>query len=114
MAATADDEHSTPWGLWGVIACAVVCAVLFVTSTSPALAEQSELQEVRASLQDDLLELRKLLRDFRSRGLSSDVGAVPEDDLQGLLVAIDALGHTPAELLALFPEEPSEDPEGLR
>lgn len=90
-------------GIWGTAACLVVGLILFVTSMAPALAEREALEQVRSDLHHDLRQLRNLLRAFESRGLDRGGVDAPEDDLQAILVAIDALGHTPAELLSLFP-----------
>ncbi len=81
---------------FGALATALI---LLLTSTLPALRERQELDSVltdksrlRSDYVDRLVELR------RPQG-----GSV--EDLQALLVTIDDLGLTPAELLALHPAE---------
>ena len=81
---------------FGALATALI---LLLTSTLPALRERQELDWV-------LTETTRLRRDFVDRlvELRRPAGG-SEDDLQALLVAIDGLGLTPAELIALHPAE---------
>ncbi len=71
---------------------------LFFGNTVPALHEREQLR----TLQDELVDLRRrydaAIIDARlGRGSTSDY------DLQGLFVAIDQRGYTPAELCAAYP-----------
>ncbi len=73
--------------------------LLFLTNMAPALRERQLLE--RAELDQARLrhEYVHRLAELRTRENSRD------RDLQSLLVAIDSLGLTPAELLALHPED---------
>jgi len=108
-----NDDRGHPLALWGTVACLALGLVLFVTSTAPALAERQLLLSVEKDLAHDLRQFHNLLRAFESRGLHGTPDRGGEHDLQALLVAIDAMGHTPAELLALYPQDP-DGPENLR
>ena len=79
--------------------------MLFFTATVPALRERHALQQAEKGLGNTLQEYHKLLRDFGSRAVGGRGERAGHYDLQALLVAIDNLGHTPAEILTLFPEE---------
>ncbi len=81
---------------FGALATALI---LLLTSTLPALRERQDLDRVLSEysrLRKDYVERLVELR--RPRSGSSE-------DLQALLVAIDGLGLTPAELIALHPAE---------
>lgn len=72
---------------------------LFFGNTVPAMHEREELR----SLQDELLDLRRryaaaIVEARLGQGGSTDY------DLQGLFVAIDQRGYTPAELCAAYPD----------
>ena len=71
---------------------------LFFGNTVPALHEREELR----TLHEELLSLRQrydaaIIEARLGRGSTSDY------DLQGLFVAIDQRGYTPAELCASYP-----------
>lgn len=76
------------------LVCVAGAAALFLTNTVPALRESEDLQqaeEARLELLEKLVHQSRELRD-RQRAL--------EWDPQSVLMEIDALGLTPAELLA--------------
>jgi hypothetical protein len=90
--------------MWVAVASLGVALWLFFANAVPAVRERAELQ----ALGDELLQMRhsydEAIREARlGRGANARV------DLQGLLVAIDRLGMTPAELCAAHPEEPAAD-----
>lgn len=82
--------------------CSLVLALLlFFTSTTPALRERATLRATAADLQS----LRTRLEDAIAHALPGTPQArKDEDDLQSVLVAIDRIGWTPAELLQSYPE----------
>jgi hypothetical protein len=81
---------------FGALATALL---LLLTSTLPALRERQELDRV-------LTEHSRLRRDYVDRLVELRRPRTGNSkDLQALLVAIDGLGLTPAELIALHPAE---------
>lgn len=72
---------------------------LFFGNTVPAMHEREELR----LLQDELLDLR---RRYETAIVAARLGqgGRTDHDLQGLLVAIDQRGYTPAELCAAYPD----------
>jgi len=100
--AAAHDEGETrfPWLVaWLGLAVAVV---LFFSNTVPAVRDR---QELRATATD----LKALLQKYEA-AIAHATAALPgpqgEQDLQSVLVAIDRIGWTPAELLRCYPEMP--------
>ena len=86
---------------------------LFFTNTVPALRERAELRDLQQ-------ELDRLRGTYDQAIVQARVGAGPtvDDDLQALLLAIDAQGMTPTELCLAYPEpkpkpfDPTVDPTG--
>lgn len=76
---------------------------LFFANTVPALRERDGLEEVEYELAD----LRKRY-EGAIRANQLGIGQASEYDLQSLLVAIDRLGYTPAELCAAHPDRLAE------
>ncbi len=78
--------------------CLILSGLLFFRDTVPALRERHHLQ---ATQQD----LHRLRADFET-ALARERAATPEGatefDLQSVLVAIDRIGWTPAELLSSY------------
>ena len=72
---------------------------LFFTNTVPALRERAELRDLQQ-------ELDRLRGTYDQAIVQARVGAGPtvDDDLQALLLAIDAQGMTPTELCLAYPE----------
>ena len=81
---------------FGALAAALL---LFLTNMAPALRERQLLEQVEREQTRLRGEYVQRLRELRAREDSRD------RDVQALLVAIDSLGLTPAELLALHPED---------
>lgn len=95
-----DSETRFPWVVaWIGLAVAVV---LFFSNTVPAVRERGELRATAADLQN--------LRQQYDAAIAHATAALPgpkgEQDLQSILVAIDRIGWTPAELLRCYPEPP--------
>lgn len=95
-----DGETRFPWVVaWIGLAVAVV---LFFSNTVPAVRERGELRATAADLQT--------LRQQYDAAIAHATAALPgpkgEQDLQSILVAIDRIGWTPAELLRCYPEPP--------
>lgn len=90
---------------FGALAAALM---LFLTNTAPALHEQRQLERVEEEMTRQRQEYLHQLIDLRGR-YNSEVPGAPTIDAQALLISIDELGLTPAELLALHPEEPETD-----
>jgi hypothetical protein len=94
-----DQPSSFPqWVAWGSL---VLALALFFGNTTDAIREQDDLARLRTEIQNRRAEYDSALQ----RALPGTPGLSGEqDDLQALLVAIDRLGHTPAELLLQYPE----------
>jgi hypothetical protein len=75
-------------------ACTALAALLFATSTVPALREGEDLRRMERRTRAELLDLLTRTRELRERRLALDW------DPQTLLVEIDRLGLLPEELLA--------------
>ncbi len=92
-------EQTLPFPMLVTFGALTAALLLFLTNTAPALREQQLLEQAER----DQLHLRQLyvrrLAELRTREDSR------VRDLQSLLVAIDSLGLTPGELLALHPED---------
>jgi hypothetical protein len=78
----------------------VLAVVLFLSNTVPAVRERAELRATAIDLQN--------LRSQYDAAIAHAIAAMPgpggEQDLQAVLVAIDRIGWTPAELLRCYPE----------
>lgn len=90
---------------WVALASLAVALWLFFANAAPAVRERAELE----TLGQDLEQLRQSY-DLAIHDARLQRGAGTEQDLQSLLVAIDRLGLTPAELCALHPEPPPAGP----
>ena len=77
-----------------------VALLLFLTNTASAFHEGQELERVERGMLRLRAEYVQQLVSLRRQYYSRDT------DYQALLVSIDDLGLTPAELLALHPEDP--------
>lgn len=98
-----EGETRFPWVVaWIGLAVAIV---LFFSNTVPAVRERAELRATAADLQN--------LRQQYDAAIAHATAALPgpkgEQDLQSILVAIDRIGWTPAELLRCYPEPPAVD-----
>jgi hypothetical protein len=87
---------------WGGLAAGLW---LFFSHTMPAVHERRALR----AAQDQLLQLRQHLDAALAHARPATPGAgAAAEDLQSVLVAIDRIGWTPAELLAAYPEPPAD------
>lgn len=100
-------DSSSSFPRWVAVASLAIALWLFFANAVPAVRERTELQALAA----DLVKLRQDY-DLAIREVRLGRGAATEQDLQGLLVAIDRMGLTPAELCALHPEPPPPPAEG--
>ena len=92
-------EATLPFPMLVTFGALAVALLLFLTNTAPALQERRMLERVE---EDRYFQLRKCVRTLirlRRQELQGDEG------VQAVLVSIDNLGLTPAELLILHPEE---------
>ncbi|GAB4150828.1 MAG: hypothetical protein Fur0037_19460 [Planctomycetota bacterium] len=97
MSEPRERESSFPhWVTWLSLAAAVL---LFLGNTVPALREKAELREAQRELSDLRARYERAMQQART-------AIAAPDDLQSLLVAIDRLGWTPAELLHSYPKQP--------
>lgn len=87
---------------WVALASLGLVLWLFFGNTVPALHEREQL----ISLQTELEDLHRRY-DGAIRQTMIATGANKDIDFQGLLVAIDQRGLTPAELHAAYPELPT-------
>lgn len=82
----------------------ILAVVLFLSNTVPAVRERAELRATAMDLQ--------ALRQQYDAAIAHATAAMPgprgEQDLQSVLVAIDRIGWTPAELLRCYPEPVAE------
>jgi hypothetical protein len=83
-----------------------VSLLLFFGNTVPAVREHRALR----ATQDDLRELRRQYDLAIASARAGTPGCAGDQDLQSVLVAIDRIGWTPAELLACYPEPSVEPP----
>ena len=100
-------DSSSSFPRWVALASLCIALWLFFANAVPAVRERQALE----TLETDLATLRDrydaAIHEARIGG-----GPAARQDLQGLLVAIDRLGMTPAELCALHPPRaPGQDPE---
>ncbi len=99
-------DSSTSFPRWVALASLGLALWLFFANAVPAVRERAELE----TLSGDLEQLRQsydtAIHEARLQG-----GGSNHPDLQSLLVAIDRLGLTPAELCTLHPEPPPAEPE---
>ena len=99
-----DDDSMFPQVVaWLGLAAALL---LFFGNTVPAVRERKELSATAA----DLRELRRQYDVAIQHAQAGTPGCAGEQDLQSVLVAIDRIGWTPAELLACYPEPASSEP----
>lgn len=95
-----DGETRFPWVVaWIGLALAVV---LLFSNTVPALRDRVELRATARDLQ----QLRQQYDAAIAHATAALPGPQGEQDLQSILVAIDRIGWTPAELLRCYPEPP--------
>ena len=93
-----DDETQFPRVVaWLGLALAVV---LFLSNTVPAVRERQQLRATAT----DLHQLRQQYDAAIAHATAAMPGPAGEQDLQAVLVAIDRIGWTPAELLRCYPE----------
>jgi hypothetical protein len=97
-----DSSSSFPY--WVALSSLGVALWLFFANAVPAVQERAELE----GLGNDLVQLRQSY-DEAIHEARLGRGSATRQDLQALLVAIDRLGLTPAELCALHPEQPAPD-----
>jgi hypothetical protein len=95
------EDRSSKFPTWVALASLGLALWLFFANAVPAARERAELEALEA----DLVQLRARY-DSAIHEARLARGAGARQDLQGLLVAIDRLGLTPAELCALHPEAP--------
>ncbi|MGE3172777.1 MAG: hypothetical protein AB7O97_09125 [Planctomycetota bacterium] len=74
--------------------------LLFFANTVPAVREQKELRATA----DELQRLRARYDAAIAHAWSGTPGGAGAQDLQSVLVAIDRIGWTPAELLHSYPD----------
>ena len=92
-------EETLPFPMLVTFGALAAALFLFLTNTAPALQERHRLERVER-------EMNRLRRDYvQQLGSLRRRDNYRDEDLQALLVSIDQLGLTPAELLALHPEE---------
>jgi hypothetical protein len=93
-----NDESQFPRVVaWFGLALAVV---LFLSNTVPAVRERQQLRATATDLQ----RLRQQYDAAIAHATAAMPGPAGEQDLQSVLVAIDRIGWTPAELLRCYPE----------
>lgn len=99
-------EKSSSFPGWVALSSLGIALWLFFANAVPANRERAELR----ALAGDLETLR---RDYDASIAEARLsrGSHAHQDLQALLVAIDRLGLTPAELCAAYPEQPADRPE---
>ncbi|MEO6595791.1 MAG: hypothetical protein ABIP94_13655 [Planctomycetota bacterium] len=100
-------ETPSSFPRWVALSSLGIALWLFFANTVPAVRERSELQ----ALGRDLVELRRQY-DAAIAATRLGSGANAQYDLQGLLVAIDQQGFTPAELCAAYPRDDTKDAAG--
>lgn len=93
-----DSSSSFPY--WVALSSLGVALWLFFANAAPAVRERAELER----LDQDLGQLRQSYDEAIHEARLAR-GSATRQDLQALLVAIDRLGLTPAELCALHPEQ---------
>ncbi|MBL9076544.1 MAG: hypothetical protein JNL08_03520 [Planctomycetes bacterium] len=84
---------------WVAVASLGTALWLYFGNAAPAVRERAELE----TLEQDLDQLRASY-DQAIHEARLGLGPASQQDLQSLLVAIDRLGLTPAELCSLHPE----------
>jgi len=100
------NDSSTSFPRWVALASLGLALWLFFANAAPAVQERGELE----TMSQDLEQLRQSY-DVAIHEARLARGSGTQQDLQGLLVAIDRLGLTPAELCTLHPEPPPVDVE---
>lgn len=101
------NDSSTSFPRWVALASLGAALWLFFANAVPAVRERAELE----TLSQDLEQLRQSY-DLAIHEARLSRGAGTQQDLQGLLVAIDRMGLTPAELCALHPAPPPTTEDG--
>lgn len=91
-------ERPSSFPQWVALGSLGLVLWLFFANTAPAMREHQELGDLHTALLKMRQDYDQALAEAR---LGS--GAHAERDVQGLLVAIDQRGYTPAELCAEFP-----------
>lgn len=95
------DEPGTPqasnFPTWVAVGSLAAAMLVFFGSTVPALRERDGLRADRQALQDLRLRYETAIAHLKP-------GTPADEDWQSLLVAIDRLSWTPAELLRHYPE----------
>lgn len=76
-----------------------IALLLFCGNTVPALRDRAELRATASDLQ----LLRSQYDAAIAHAIAGTPGASGQQDLQSVLVAIDRIGWTPAELLSCYP-----------
>lgn len=92
---------------WVALASLTAALWLFFANAVPAARERAELETLGA----DLGQLRDQY-DAAIHAARLGLGDASRQDLQALLVAIDEMGLTPAELCALHPDTEADPPAG--
>ncbi len=96
-------ETSSSFPAWVALASLGVASWLWFANAVPAARERTELRALADHFEDLRRQYDAAIAEARlARGPNA------HQDLQGLLVAIDRLGLTPAELCATFPERPAQ------
>lgn len=84
---------------WVALVSLAAALWLFFSNAAPAARERAELEALAIDLDQLREQYDKAIHEARL-----GLGDARQQDLQALLVAIDNLGLTPAELCALHPE----------
>ena len=95
-------EEALPFPMLVTFGAFAAALLLFLTNTAPALQERQSLEHVEDEVNQQWRDCVEKLIDLRRQDHDADW------DVQALLVSIDAMGLTPAELLILHPEEDEE------
>lgn len=101
MSRTPSEKSPTSFPGWVALASLAVALWLFFANAVPASRERTDLRALAAQFETLRVEYDAAIAESRLAR-----GANARQDLQGLLVAIDRLGFTPAELCAAYPERP--------
>ncbi len=91
-------ERPSSFPQWVALGSLALVLWLFFANTAPAMREQQELGQLHVDLQKLRQQYDQVIAETRL-----GAGAQGDSDVQGLLVAIDLQGYTPAELCAAFP-----------
>ena len=91
-------EETLPFPMLVTFGALAAALLLFLTNAAPALQERQRLEHVEREMNRELRNYVQALIGLRRQYSRRD------EDAQALLVSIDELGLTPAELLALHPQ----------